>query len=863
MLKREGKIQLFGRLSSSRRSISKEVSIGLILTIFLVSTVSFFIAFSVARSNAHEHLNAKADEYIQFLQEILILPIWNYDYETIDVIGKSFMQNDYIAGITIVDSRDKTCVAKKKKNAVPLVKRSVKLTYLGQSMGAVEITLASGHFNIWNRQFFLYFSFVILINLLSLIIMSGFLLRWSLNKPLRLLKRIVASYSSGEKGHLPEHVPYSEFVPLTDTLQRMGDEIQLQMDELQKAEKKYRSIFENATEGIFQSTLDGRIINANPAFAELLGYDNPDQLVSQVKDFGKQHYVDPQQRHVYIRTLEKEKVVKGFEVEFRKKDDTVIWVSLNAIPIYHPEGELKHIEGLVQDITTRKKAQIELTRLSTAVEQVAESIIITDDTGRIKYVNPTFERNTGHCLDKIYNESNRILGADPIEKQQYDEILDTVKIGEVWTGRLTTRKRNAELLIEDAIVSPIKSPAGRFLGYVSINRDVTLKAKYESQVRQSQKMEAIGTLAGGIAHDFNNILGVIIGCSELVRNHIQENDKAVKDIEQVLTAGLRAKSLVRQILTFSRQEETRKIPLTLSPFIKEAIRFLKATLPNYINIKYSKKTESGIVLADPIQIEQILMNICTNASQAIGQNRGEIEVILSKKNFTERSDLPPGIEPGHYVVIEVKDDGPGIDEKIQHKVFDPFFTTKAVGEGTGLGLSVVHGIVKQHDGAITLSSLDGEGACFTILLPPIEHKDIKITTPELSELPRGNEKILLVDDEKALLDVLNRIISNLGYDVEAYHDSIRALEAFTRKTDHFDLLITDQVMPDLTGTQLIGKVRAKNTAIPVILLTGFDEVRLEKKDSNQLRFDKILKKPLLNLDLAYAIRKILDGKPNR
>lgn len=693
--------------------------------------------------------------------------------------------------------------------------------------------------------------------------MSGFLLRWSLNKPLGLLNRIVASYSAGKKGHLPEHVPYAEFVPLTDTLQRMGDEIQLQMDELQKAEKKYRSIFENATEGIFQSTLDGRIINANPAFAELLGYDNPEQLVSQVRDIGKQHYVDPKQRHAWIRTLETKKVVKAFEVEFKRRDGRVIWVSLNALPIYNPEGELRHIEGLVQDITTRKKAQVELTRLSTAVEQVAETIIITDDSGRIKYVNPAFERNTGYRLDDIYNEPNRVLGADPVEMQQYDEILDTVGKGEVWTGRLTSKKRNEEALIEDAIVSPIKSPTGRFLGYVSINRDVTLKARYENQVRQSQKMEAIGTLAGGIAHDFNNILGVIIGCSELVRNNLKGNDKAVRDIEQVLTAGLRAKSLVSQILTFSRQEETQKIPLTLSPFIKEAIRFLKATLPNYININYTKKTESGIVLADPIQIQQILMNICTNASQAIGQNRGEIEVILSKKNFTERSDLPPGTEPGHYVVIEIKDDGPGIDEKIQHKVFDPFFTTKAVGEGTGLGLSVVHGIVKQHDGAITLSSTLGKGACFTIMLPRIEHKDLKITTPELAELPKGDEKILLVDDEKALLDVLDRIISNLGYSVEAYHDSTRALEAFTRKTDHFDLMITDQVMPDLTGIQLFRKIREKNTDIPVILLTGFDEVPLENTDSDELRFDKILKKPLLNSDLAFTVRKILDGKSNR
>jgi PAS domain S-box-containing protein len=844
----------------SRKSISQEVTIGLIITVVLVSAVSFFIAHEIAQSRAEAHLNAKADEHIHYLKEILILPIWNYEYETIDVIGQSFLQDDDISKIEIVDSRGEKIIFGTKEDAVPLVTRTAKLTYHDLPIGSVQISLSSNYYNIWNRQLFYYFGLIILINLISLILVSGFLLRWSLNKPLRLLNRVVESYSSKKRKFLPVQMPYTEFRPLVDTLQGMGREIQQQMAELEKAEKKYRSIFENAMEGIFQSTIEGKVINANPAFARILGYENPEAVMTQVVDIGLQHYVIPTQREEFIQRLEQEKVIDSFEVQFRKKDDSIIWVSLNALPIYDTKGNLKHIEGLVQDITTRKKAEIELTRLSTAVEQVAENIIITDDNGRIKYVNPAFERNTGYDFDQLFNKANRWLGADDRAESVYDEMLLRVKQGHVWTGRLTSRKKNKDIVIEDAIVSPIKSPSGRFIGYVSINRDVTLKVKYETQLRQSQKMEAIGTLAGGIAHDFNNILGVIIGCSELVKKALPQGHKAVQDIDQVMTAGLRAKTLVSQILTFSRREESRKTPLILPPFVKEVIRFLQATLPNYIKIRFTQRVESGVVLADPIQMQQILMNLCTNSSQAIGPNRGVIDVVLSEEDYTSTDELPPDLSPGSYVRLDVKDDGPGIAEEVQHKIFDPFFTTKGVGEGTGLGLSVVHGIVKKHEGTILVNSREGGGACFSILLPRIEHRDIEIKVASDSVLPQGSEKILLVEDEKALLNILERLLRSLGYDVEAYSNSAEALSAFLHKAECFDLVVTDQIMPDMTGAQLAWEIRRKTPKIPVILLTGFNEPLGGEARNPSVKFDRILKKPLMHADLAFAVRKVLSGR---
>ena len=850
---------MFGRLTSSRRSISKEVSMGLILAILLVSTISFFIAYSVARAKAHEHLNAKADEYIQYLKEILVLPIWNYDYEAIEAIGKSFMQNDYIAGITIVDSRDKICVAEKKRNIVPIVKRSAKPTYFGEPIGAVEITLASGYFNIWTRQLFWYISFIILINLLSLILLTGLFMRRSLNKPLRQLDELVTSYNAGHSKFPRQEIPYVELRSFVETLQRMGQQIDDQMSAIQQAEKKYRSIFENAMEGIFQSTMEGRIISANPAFAQILGYDSPESLMENVTDIARQHYVDPEQRRVFTRKLLDEKVVSGYEVMYFQRNGEKIWISINARPIYDDRGHLMYLEGLVQDITLRKKTEARLRQLSTAVEQVADSIMITDRLGQITYVNPAFESSRGFALSELVDQHPDVLGVDAREISVYEEIWKTVNSGDTWTGRMVSRKKDGGTVIEDATVSPIKGDTGRFLGYVAVNRDVTEKAKIENQLRQSQKMESVGTLAGGIAHDFNNILGVIIGCSELVLQNMPDGANPRKDMETVLEAALRAKSLVSQILTFSRQREGELRPLVLAPLVKEVTKFLRATLLVIIEMRVDTQGSEGAVLADPIQIQQIVMNLCTNAAHAMGAEGGELNISLSDLDLDRDAvSRIPELSAGPYVKLSVADTGCGIPKELLHRIFDPFFTTKKVGEGTGLGLSVVHGIVKKLSGAVFVDSTVNRGTVFTVFLPRLDHPDIEITAEQVSELPTGEERILLVDDEAVLAAILQRILSGLGYHVETRTRGAKALERFRDHPHRYDLLVADHTMPGMTGTLLIEAVRKIRPDLPVILCTGLKDRRMEIA-AEAVGVDRMLVKPIRRDELALSIREVLDG----
>jgi PAS domain S-box-containing protein len=724
-------------LNPQRRSISKEVTLGLIFIVAAVSSIALVISYGQATKRAERQLEAKADEYIAFLKNILVLPLWKYDFETINAVGQTYLQNDFVAGIHIFDGKGESIFSQIISEKPISIYRSAQLFYRGISTGRVEISLTATPLTQLRRQYFLSIVITVAINLLSLVLLTGLLMRRSLKKPLRQLDEIVTSYSAGNSKSIKQDMPYVELRSFVETLRRMGEQIDEQLTVIQQAERKYRSIFENALEGIYQSKPDGRIISANPAFAAILGYDSPQQLIEQISDVGKQHYVDEHQRQGFIRQLEQGKVVESFEVQLYRKDRQIIWVSINSRPIYDEKGRLRHFEGLVQDITRRK----------------------------------------------------------------------------------TT----------------------------------------EMQLRQAQKMEAIGTLAGGIAHDFNNILGVIIGCSELVLQNLHESETAKEDMETVLDAAFRAKSMVRQILTFSRQSESETQPLVLAPLIKEVVKFLRATIPTSIDMQLSLDESNSAVLADPIEIQQILMNLCANSAYAMAPEGGNLTICLESVILdAQEAFQSPDLRDGSYVKLSVNDTGKGIPKDIIHRIFDPFFTTKRIGEGTGLGLSVVHGIVKKHLGALFVDSEIGNGTTFTVFLPRLEHPGIEIVAEQVSDLPKGTERILLVDDEAVLADILQRILSGLGYRVYTQTSSAKAYKMFCKTPDRFDLVITDQTMSDMTGTILAEKIRKIRPMIPVIICTGLkdDQMVIAAK---KVGVNRMLIKPLRRDELSLVIREVFDG----
>ena len=398
-------------------------------------------------------------------------------------------------------------------------------------------------------------------------------------------------------------------------------------------------------------------------------------------------------------------------------------------------------------------------------------------------------------------------------------------------------------------------------GFVHIAKDITQQKMLEAQLRQAQKMESIGTLAGGIAHDFNNILVPILGYAELAQDRVAPTDPVANDLNQIALAAYRARNLVKQILTFSRQGDHDLWPLEPHLVIKEALKLLRASLPSTIEIRQNIPSDCGSIIGDPTQLHQIIMNLCTNAYHAMRETGGLLKVTLSKLDIEDGDPTFASLKlaPGPYVQLLVSDTGHGIDKQTIERIFEPYFTTKPQGEGTGMGLSVVHGIIKSYRGHISCESAPGSGTTFTVYLPRVQEKTAPAEEAVSGPLACGVERILVVDDEEAVTTLLQMILEKCGYVVRTVNSSPEALTIFQENPAAFDLLITDMTMPGLTGIDLAKQVLAIRPGIPIILSTGFSELTSKAK-ATEAGIRAFLMKPVTSRGLAYCVRKALDEK---
>ncbi len=390
------------------------------------------------------------------------------------------------------------------------------------------------------------------------------------------------------------------------------------------------------------------------------------------------------------------------------------------------------------------------------------------------------------------------------------------------------------------------------------------RAKLEDQLRQSQKMESIGTLAGGIAHEFNNILGIIVGNTELALNDVPEWNQARHNLGEVMKASLRARDVVKQILDFSRQRKQESKPIRITPVWEESLKLLRASIPTTVEILQNFSAHDDTIRGDTAQIRQILMNLCANAAHAMREKGGVLEVSL--ENIELNQDAPalhPDLTAGNYVLLTVSDTGHGIAPEIVGRIFDPYFTTKKVGEGTGMGLSVALGIVSNHGGAIRVESGRGQGSTFQVFLPLLPEEanlESEVEAETIMPLLKGNERVLFVDDEKALTDLAERVLSHCGYHVTVRTSSVEALEAFRAEPDKFDLVVTDMTMPNMTGMDLSQELLRLRPDISIILCTGFSDMVTEEK-AKQMGIKAFVMKPVALRKIAQTIRQVLDRKP--
>ena len=622
---------------------------------------------------------------------------------------------------------------------------------------------------------------------------------------------------------------------------------------LREAEEKYRTIFENAVEGIFQSTPDGRFLSVNPAMAAIHGYDSTSAVMVEITDIGRQLYVDPKRREELKKLLEFEGFVKDFVCQVIKKDGAKIWVTQSARAVRDDQDKILYYEGFVQDITERKEAE-ELSRDLIAASPIG---IYIYQAGKYQTINQWFQEITGFDKDELslLEPVNLVHPDDRHEVEQKAASMLEGKSSTAYEYRIITREGKVKWIME-TVTPTIYRGNDAILGF---SMDITGHKELEKQLLQAQKMEAVGRLAGGVAHDFNNMLGAIIGYTEMLMNHLNPDEPYYHYGEEVRKAADRAAMLTRQLLAFSRKQMLQPQKLNLNRVIADLEKMLRRLIGEDVELFFNLEPVLAIIKADAGQMEQVILNLAINARDAMPQGGKLIistaNVTLDKTYARKQADFVPG----PYILMGVTDDGLGMDHKTLDHIFEPFFTTKDVGSGTGLGLSTVYGIVNQSGGFVEVSSRPGKGSTFKIYLPAVGDFVEFFEDKTAEEAPlRGSETILLVEDEEILRKLLKNALEINGYKVLEAHDSREAITLCEQYAEPIHLMLTDVVMPQMSGRELAQSLAELRPEIKVLYMSGYAEDVLFRQGvlDASLTF---LQKPFRQHELTVKVRQVLDA----
>ncbi|WP_321493870.1 PAS domain S-box protein [uncultured Desulfobacter sp.] len=648
--------------------------------------------------------------------------------------------------------------------------------------------------------------------------------------------------------------------------------------ELKKSEERYRLLADNATDTIWIVQLsDFKMRYISPSIEYLLGYTPSEFIHLDIKDYMTQ----PSLEKVPVIISEQldqdldpgldSKRLEAIELELIKKDGTTIWVEITANFLKNDAGEFDRILGISRDISGRKHTDEALQRTTELLREAgriakvggwsidveSKAIIWSDEMNDIHERQtsspPMFDGVTGFIApewqEKIQNSYYRCVDEGRSLDEEFEII--TAQGHRRWVH---------------ATGEAVKDDTGKITRITGALQDISErihadeeKKKLQQHLAQVRKMEAIGVLAGGIAHDFNNILSGVMGFTDLAMHEAKDNETLKRYLDQVSASSLRARDLVRHILTFSRKSDVEKQPVDIKPIIKESLKFIRASLPASIKIQHDLKIEHGRVFGDATQVYQILMGLFTNAGYAMKDKGGVLDVILNRVKLDDtRTGYWRNISAGEFIEIIVSDTGCGIQEKYLDRIFEPFFTTKERGEGTGMGLATVYGIIKEMDGAISVYSEVGAGTTFRVLLP--EHSQVQPSEKKVTAvLKEGRGNILVVDDEKIIAEANCELLTMLGYSVTMLTDSIEAIENVKNNPTQYDLVLTDMTMPHMDGFELAKQIKKINPDISIVLVTGFSHGLTEEK-CRDAGITNMVMKPMTASELSLTIKKAMNNR---
>ncbi|NOG46658.1 MAG: PAS domain S-box protein [Calditrichaeota bacterium] len=603
---------------------------------------------------------------------------------------------------------------------------------------------------------------------------------------------------------------------------------------------------------------DWTMLFVNDASVQLTGY-KPVQLINN-SEISYNDLIHPDDRIKVRNSIDDSlRIGKHFELEYRitSADGKEKWVWEKGIRSGKFDDGTILLEGVIHDITVRKQGELEIKKLTAALEQSPVSIVITSSDGTTEYVNPKYCELTGYTSEEAIGKMPSILKSGKHTQAFYSELWNTINSGNIWSGQFQNRKKNGELFWEDATIGPILNKEGNITHFVSMKEDITERIILQEQFQQAQKMESVARLAGGVAHDFNNMLAVILGYSEMALSELEPGNKLYNDIKQINSAGQRSADLTTQLLAFSRKQTIAPKLLNLNDCVTGMLKMLGRLIGEDIELSWEPGKDIWPVKMDPSQVDQVLANLCINARDAIS---GVGRITIKTKNVTfdkEYSILHSFAEAGDYISISVYDNGCGMDKETSAKIFEPFFTTKGVGKGTGLGLATVYGVVKQNEGLINVYSEPGQGTNFNLYFPKYKGGDVGIEEDEGKEIPKGNkEVIILVEDEQTILKMTESMLENLNYTVVAVNSPEEVLELVIKYDIKIDLLLTDVVMPKMNGKELASELTKHQSALKVLFMSGYTSEII----TNRGVLDEgvnFISKPFSRSDIAIKIKEVL------